>query len=502
MVRFLKTHLYSVIALVILATVGVSFLINYATTDPLANLITTTVERGTVESLVSVSGITEASNTADLAFAASGVVSKIYVDEGSVVQEGDVLAVLGVEELVALRTSAVADLRVAEANRAELISGDTVTTRDITNTKVAIATAELASVNTAQTVAVEASKRTLLSSDLTARTEDPEERAPAPVITGTYQCDKEGSYILAIYSSGSDSGYSVELSGIETGTYAASTDQPAALGTCGLYSEFTSGAKYSDTTWIINIPNKNSATFTVHKNALAVAETNAKNAITAATQALTLATQEQTATNASPRSEALARANAQIEKASAQIAQIDAQIGNRAIIAPFAGVISSVDIVVGETAPAKPVITVLSTDTIDLTARIPEIDVTSVMVGQSVRIVFDAETTTTLTGTVAYISPLPIQIDGVGYFEVKITLASTPSWLRGGLNADIDIVITSTEDVLRVPKRYIVTTGKESSVRILEGTTIATTSVTKVAEGNDGWVAISGIREGTTVVTP
>ena len=81
--------------------------------DPLDGLVITTVERGTVESLVSISGATKARSTAELAFPSPGVVSRVYVREGDVVEAGTILATLGAEELVASRASALADLRVS-----------------------------------------------------------------------------------------------------------------------------------------------------------------------------------------------------------------------------------------------------------------------------------------------------------------------------------------------------------------------------------------------------
>ncbi len=482
--------------------IGSYLIIEKINRDPLAGLVTTTVERGTVESLVSVSGVTKARNTAELAFPTPGVVSKVYVKEGDFVEAGTILATLGAEELVATRASALADLLVAEADRAELIAGDTTSKRDITNTKVAIAAAELERTESTQNVLVGNAKRALRSGTLSARSSDVTEPAPAPTISGTYRCSKEGSYVLTIYRSGAESGYSMRVTGLETGSGVVSIDQPAPFGTCGLFALFTPGETYSDSMWEVDIPNTAGESYTVNKNALAAAENTARTSIAASNQALTLATQEQTSSNAAPRNEAVARANARINKASAIIAQIDAQIGDRAIVSPFTGTITTVDIVAGETAGTAPLFTVLAESDIELKARIPEIDITTIAIGQNTRVVFDADITTPLTGVVSYISPLPIQIDGVGYFEITVALTTVPTWLRGGLNADVDIIIKSTPDVNRIPKRYITEQNNSAYVRTLVNNQIATTTVTKIADGNDGWVGIEGIALGTLVVSP
>ncbi len=504
MVRFLSAHKFLTAFTVIVIGITSFGIYSHLTADPLAGLVTTTVERGTVESLVSVSGVTKARSTAELAFPTPGVVSKVYVREGDLVEAGTILATLGADELVASRASALADLRVAEADLAELVAGDTTGDRAITSTKVAIASAELERTEETQAVLIANAKRALRSGTPIARSLDANESAPAPTISGTYRCEKEGAYTLTIYRSGADSGYSMRITGIETGSASVSTDQPSPFGTCGLFALFTDNAQYSDSVWTIAIPNTTGDSYTANKNTLAATENTARTSIAAAKQALTLAEQEQTSTNAAPRSEAVVRANARINKASATIAQIDAQIGDRAIVAPFTGTVTTVDIVVGESAGTAPLFTLLAADDIELKARIPEIDITTIQTGQKARVIFDADTTTTLNGAVTYISPLPIQIDGVGYFEITVALDTNPSWLRGGLNADIDIVTEFTDDLLRIPKRYLIENDDGVFIRTLSGSQIATTTVIKEASGNDGWVGITGpdVTTGTVIVTP
>ena len=74
-------------------------------------------------------------------------------------------------------------------------------------------------------------------------------------MSGTYTCDTEGSYLIKIYGSAAESGYSYNFSGLETGTESVSTEQPAPLGNCGLYLQFTPGDNYRATEWLIELPN-------------------------------------------------------------------------------------------------------------------------------------------------------------------------------------------------------------------------------------------------------
>ena len=217
---------------------------------------------------------------------------------------------------------------------------------------------------------------------------------------------------------------------------------------------------------------------------------------------MTLAEEEAAVINASARSEVVAQQQAAVNEARAAVASIDAQIADRSIVAPFTGEIINVDIFPGETANTEPVITLLANTDFELTARIPEIDVTKVQPDQAAVVVFDAQPDTALAGNVTYISPLATEIDGVAYFESKITLAEAPTWLRSGLNADVDILVEEWVDTLRVPKRFIATEDDRHYVYLTEGEAVAKTEITVSFFGNDGYAAISGLTEGDIVTAP
>lgn len=465
--------------------------------------ITTTVERGEVNQLVSVSGFVEAKELADLAFPSSGVVTDILVSEGSRVKTGDILATLAATELVAERTRAASSLLAAEAAYQEVIRGPRQEAVTVANTSLATAKANLARVTLEEERKVNNARAALLSTGLTALATDPDEDSAAPVITGTYICTEEGTYTLSVYNSGAESGYSYTYSGLESGTSIVSTEQPAPLGTCGLYIQFTAGDTYGNSAWTISIPNTLSSSYTTLRNTYNLTRTQAENAIAAAENALALAESENTLTLAPARSETVLQAEAKVSEARAAVAAIDARIIDRSIAAPFAGVVTNVSITKGESTPATPVISVLAEDAFLLKARIPEIDITKILVGQTATAIFDARSNETLRGTISYVSPIAEQIDGVAYFTVHIDLAESPNWLRAGLNADVDIVVEKRSDVLRLPKRFVFTDSTGTPAVLLpRGTVTATSTIEVLFTGNDSYVEVSGIAEGTEVIAP
>lgn len=464
--------------------------------------VTTVVERGNVERLVSVSGVIQAEQSAELAFPTTGIVSAVNVKKGDAVTAGDVLVTLEARALQADRQDAVAALTRAIASRDELLAGPQSESRDATAETVAFKATSLETIKATQADLVDNAYRTLLSSGLTAISLDNEDDAVAPEISGTYSCDEEGVYDIEMYGSGTNSGYSFRLSGLESGIYNASTDQAISFGECGLWILFDATSEYRNSAWAISIPNKNSSVYTTNRNNYTLAKTQAESAITLAEQDLELAKANAVSTNAPARSESVARANADIASANARIARIDAQIADRTIRAPFAGTIVEIDVLPGETVTTVPVVTILAASDFELTARIPEIDIGKLETGQSVRAVFDARSGETLQGSVDFISLQATEIDGVAYYEAIITLEATPVWMRSGLNADIDIIITNTTDSLRIPKRFVTETEGVYEVITKNGELLSSTTINVVLEGNDGFIAITGVNEGDVIVAP
>lgn len=486
-------------ALVVMVVIAMAFGVGR---QEKVELVTTAVETGPVRQLVSVSGIAEAKQTAELAFPTSGIVSTVEVQQGDVVTQGTVLVSLSVDALLADRADAVAALNRAIATRDELLAGPQAEARAATAETVALKNTTLNTVEATQADLVANARRALLSSGLTATSDDPEEESVAPIISGTYTCDEEGVYVMDMYSSGSDSGYSYKLSGLETGTYSASTEQASAFGNCGLRALFTSNSPYRNAVWTIEIPNPQSPLYVANRNAYNLAKTQAESAIEVAKQDLAQTKANATNSNAPARSEAVARASADIASANARIARIDAQLADRVIRAPFDGTVTQIDILPGETVGVTPVVTLLAESAFEVTARIPEIDIGKLLVGQTVEMVFDARSDTTLTGTIDFISLQATEIDGVAYYQATISLPEVPVWMRSGLNADIDIIISEVNDSLRIPKRFLIEDDGTYQVKSKIGEQLATSTVSVTLEGNDGYVAITGINAGDIIVAP
>ena len=465
--------------------------------------VSATVELGEVRQSVAVSGVLEAEDLVSLGFQTGGIIKEIYVTEGSAVEKNATLAELEQNTLSADRAEALASIRKAQAERAELIAGISDESKQSFEQTILLKQQALASTKKIEAQKVKNAYKNLLSSGLNVYSNDADEDAVAPTISGTYSCEKEGTYELVMYSSNADSGYSFRLSGIEEGTYTASTNQAIAFGSCGLRMLFDSDSLYSSATWYIDIPNTKSASYTANKNTYELALVQEKNSVSLAEQELKVTESESITANAPARAEAIAKANATIAQAEARLARLSISEDNNLLKAPFAGTITNVEASAGEVVGTSPIITLLAQSGFKLIARIPEIDIANIEPNQKAEVRFDARADIITPATVNFISPNGTDIGGVTYFEVHLTLDEDPPWLRSGLNADLDIIINEEKETLRVPRRFVIENEGVYTVVLLQADqSTASTTIDIILTGNDGYMAITGLNKGDIVVAP
>ena len=135
------------------------------------------------------------------------------------------------------------------------------------------------------------------------------------------------------------------------------------------------------------------------------------------------------------------------------------------LVAPVGGTVTTLNIRPGEMAGASQVAVVLS----DLAAlqvdiNLDETDVAQVQLGQEVIVSLDAFPGVELGGEVSYIAPTAQVQSGVVLYPVRIALGLTELPVRAGMTAGVDIVMVSQESALIVPLRAIQSEGGASYV--------------------------------------
>jgi HlyD family secretion protein len=136
-----------------------------------------------------------------------------------------------------------------------------------------------------------------------------------------------------------------------------------------------------------------------------------------------------------------------------------ANLDRATLRAPFAGVIASLNLTVGEPPSAQqPAIQLINTDAYYLDLALDETDIGRVELGQQVVFDLDALPGETITGVVTRTSIVPApQVPGqqVVTYIVRVTLDPTTAPVRAGMTATASIIVSEVPDTLLLPNRFI-----------------------------------------------
>lgn len=394
-----------------------------------------TVIRQDVSDELLLAGTIDAQKRVDLGFASSGRIKKINFETGDIVKKGDVIAEIEQNRLGADLKQAQANLNLTRAN----------TSTDLDSAKISYETVKIE-----QDAIVEGLYQEYLSGDLRAYNldENPRDRQ-APVVSGSYLGDIEGEYILDLYSSSSESGHSFKLSGLEKGTYTAQEFQPGVLGSNGLYIQFDENSSYSNTEWVVPVPNIRSTTYISRKRAY-------ENSLVTRTRILSDAQNSLNRVSGIDENSNTSIEEAKRAQARAQVNAVAAQLGDGKIRAPFDGVVAKHELEEGEIISAfTPLVVMFANQTKELKLNTPEIYINKIDVGDLVNINLDAYPDEEFIGRVEFIDVIDTEVDGVPVYKTEIILEGEDPRIRIGMNAKAKIIADKKESVIAIPVHYI-----------------------------------------------
>jgi len=182
--------------------------------------------------------------------------------------------------------------------------------------------------------------------------------------------------------------------------------------------------------------------------------------------------------------------------------QAQINLDNATIQAPFAGVITAVNVVPGSLAATGPVVSLLDRSELHVDLKLSENDVVKVALGQPVTLTSDSLPNWSAKGTVTYISPTAAVTNGVSTYAVRVSFAGTDPKLRVGMNANVSITTAHKNDVLLVPNTALLPKGAGHAVQRLnaDGKTVSEVDVqTGLSDGTMTEI-ISGLKKGDQVV--
>jgi HlyD family secretion protein len=172
----------------------------------------------------------------------------------------------------------------------------------------------------------------------------------------------------------------------------------------------------------------------------------------------------------------LARLKANAEAAKAQLERSKITYQDTFIRAPFDGIITQKFATAGAfvtpttsasaTASATSTSIVALAKGLEIVAKVPEVDISTLQRGQPVEIIADAFPNEIFEGRVIRIAPEAIVENNVTSFEVTIGLVTGQNQLRSKMNVDVIFKGKSLDNVLTVPTVAIVTLGGKTGVMV------------------------------------
>jgi multidrug efflux pump subunit AcrA (membrane-fusion protein) len=432
------------------------------------------VKAGDLAQTVQVTGTVKPVSEVDLAFENSGKVASVPFKVGDHVVLGQTLASLDI-------TALLSDLRIAKANL-------NLALVDTANDEFS-----LTDIKNKQNTLVESAYRTLLSSDLEAVPSSSVYTMTPPVISGSFNGAEKGEYKIIIESDGNaNRDTEIRTFGLEkTAPLEISKTEPTPLGTKGLFISFPDDLNdYNNTIWYVSIPNITSSTYGANLNAYEQA---------LRTRDLEIAEAEKTLISRGENKVS----DLEIEKSRADIIKIEAEIASKILRAPFAGVVTRQDAKVGQIATAGTVlVSLISDNNFEIEANMPEISVGNVLVGNPVKINFDALPGEDFTGKVGYIEPGETLVDGVVNYKIKIAIDSADARLKSGMTANLTIDTSTKTGVVSVPETALFFEDDKTFVYKKSGSSVVKTEVTVGLRGDGGLVEIiSGVSAGDVIKT-
>lgn len=177
-----------------------------------------------------------------------------------------------------------------------------------------------------------------------------------------------------------------------------------------------------------------------------------------------------------PRIQEIEQANAQVQAAKARLQAVNNQLEDTLIRAPFAGIITQKYATEGAfvtpttsasaTSSATSTSIVALADGLEVLAKVPEVDIGQIRLGQTVEIRADSYPDRVFKGKVRLISPEAVVEQNVTSFQVRVQIVTGMDKLRSGMNTDLTFIGKPLNDALIVPTVAIVTNKGETGVLI------------------------------------
>lgn len=166
---------------------------------------------------------------------------------------------------------------------------------------------------------------------------------------------------------------------------------------------------------------------------------------------------------AGPDADTVTAAELKVQQVQLSLDQARRNLEAATLVAPFAGVVTAVNVAPGEAASGVAV-TLADLATLEVEFNLDESDITLVAVGETARVSVSAVDDTALPGTVTAIAPVATLQSGVPLYPVTVQLQQIPERVRAGMSADVEVITEVLADVLYLPQRAVLLEGDAAYV--------------------------------------
>lgn len=474
------------------------------------------VSRGPIEEVVKVTGKIKASTDADLSFEKGGTVNAVYVKEGQKVKAGQTLVTLSGGTDYGQVLEAQAQVAAAQAQLDLLKNGTRREDLALGEAGVTAANTELENVYATIGDSVRNSYNSA-SDAIRYKTQN--------FFTGTQSSGYRT--VLSTCNSQLENSAGIQRKQVELDLIAWSKINTSTLSNAEKESVILQVQTYIDRTSslietmnsIVNAPcvsNDTSldsyrASISQARNSLSAAQaeiTQKKNALSSAKSNIEKAKSSLGVTSANTEPEKIRAQQAALSQAYARLYQARAASSKNVLRAPSSGTITKVDITSGEYAsPGKSVIRLIGNGGFTVEADVTESDIARILLENEAKIIVPAiDSKTEFSGKVVSIDPAEQSSEGNPLYRILIDLENNDARIKSGMTAEVTIVTSIVEDLLKIPTRFITKIKGVSSVNVvIDSKTLETEerNIETGRRGTDGNIEVTkGLEESELVVLP
>ena len=191
-----------------------------------------------------------------------------------------------------------------------------------------------------------------------------------------------------------------------------------------------------------------------------------------------------------------------IRAAEARVAASESTLDTARIAAPFAGSITSIDVLVGDqVSPGTPAFRIDDLSHLLVDVEVSEVDINHIGLNQTVSLVFDAVLDQEYEGIVVEIGQVGVSIQGVVSFPVVVEILNGDEAIRPGMTAAVNIVVEKIENVVLIPNRAVRVRDGQRVVYLIKGGEVEIVDVSLGATSDQYSQMIDGdVTEGDSIV--